>query len=78
MDRDNVTDAILRVVEKRISDEVDQEIKQKVLDFSNELMDRKDRYISEIMKGIRVYHEQSDREMCMNYRIVFENTYRIR
>ena len=56
---------------------IDEEIARKVEQFKRQLEDRKDNYIAEVMKGIRVYHEQSDREMCMNYRIIFENTYRI-
>jgi len=32
---------------------------------------------AEIMKGIRVYHERDNMSMGINYKIIFENIYRI-
>lgn len=60
-----------------ISEKIDNEIKQKVENFRIELEDRKDNYIAEVMKGIRIYHERDMNNMAINYKIVFENIYRI-
>ncbi len=56
---------------------VDAEINKKVQEFQNQLIDRRDQYIAEIMKGIRIMHEQEPLTNTMNYRIVFENIQRI-
>ena len=64
-------------IEQIVKAKVEEEIKQKVEEFRTELEDRKDNYISEIMKGIRIYHERDMGSMGINYKIVFENVYRI-
>lgn len=64
-------------IEQIVKAKVEEEIKQKVEEFRRELEDRKDNYISEIMKGIRIYHERDMGSMGINYKIVFENVYRI-
>lgn len=60
-----------------ISEKIDNEIKQKVENFRIELEDRKDNYIAEVMKGIRIYQERDRDSMAINYKIIFENIYRI-
>ena len=47
-----------------------------VNEFKRELEDRKDNYIAEVMKGIRIYHERDFGSMGVNYKILFENVYR--
>lgn len=74
---DRIDELILQSVQKQVSNEVDDLIQRKVDAFSRELLDRKDDYIAQIMKGIRLYHEQSPIENSMNYKIVFQNEYRI-
>lgn len=64
-------------VKQIITEKVQEEIDKKVEQFRTELEDRKDNYISEIMKGIRIYHERDMGSMGINYKIVFENVYRI-
>lgn len=68
---------MLSEIRKQISKEIDEEINEKVQDFLYELTDRKDKYISEIMKGIRIVHEKDPMTMNTNYRIIFENIVRL-
>lgn len=61
-----------------ITEKVEQEIKEKVEAFARELEDRKDNYIAEIMKGIRINQERDQLRNGINYRIIFENVVRIK
>lgn len=74
---DNIELILKEQVKKEISKQIDKEIQQKVENFAKELTDRKDDYIAQIMKGIRIYHERDVGSMGINYKILFENTYRI-
>lgn len=65
------------IVKNKISEEVDKEIDDKIKQFHQELIDRKDKYISEIMKGIRIFMEMENPEHCPRYKIEFENIYRV-
>ena len=40
------------------------------------LEDRKDDYVAEVMRGIRIMHEREMGSKCVNYKVVFENVYR--
>lgn len=64
-------------VQKLVSEKIEQEIAKKVDTFKRELEDNKDRYIAEVMKGIKISHSREPNTMCMNYKIVFENVCRI-
>ena len=64
-------------VEKLISANIQIEIDEKVRLFKEELQSRKDKYIAEVMKGIRIYHEREPKTMQMNYKITFENIIKI-
>ena len=64
-------------VECIIREKVDEEIDKKVEDFRRELEDRKDNYIAEVMKGIRIYHERETQGLGINYKIIFENVTRL-
>lgn len=76
MDRVNkIEDAIKECVRSMITEEVNKEIDKKVENFRKELEDRKDRYITEVIKGIKIMHEQDSNNM-INYRVIFENIYR--
>lgn len=68
---------MLSQIRKQISKEIDEEIQTKVQDFFYELTDKKDKYISEVMKGIRIIHERDPMTMNTNYRIIFENIIRL-
>lgn len=56
---------------------VDEEINKKVKEFEKQLIDKRNQYISEIMKGIQIIHQQDKMTNSMNYRIIFENITRI-
>lgn len=71
----SIEKCIKNVVEKLIIKEIDEEIENKVKKFKHELEDRKDRYIAEVMKGIRILHERNMNGM--DYKIIFENVYRM-
>lgn len=57
--------------------EVDKMISEKVERFKYELMNKKDEYITFLMKNIRIYHEQKTIDNMPRYLITIENTYRI-
>ena len=73
----NLEEILMKNIKSIVSEKIDEEIEQKVNNFKKELEDRKDNYIAEIMKGIRVYHERDTMSMGINYKIIFENIYRI-
>lgn len=56
---------------------VDEEINKKVNEFETQLIDRRNQYIAEIMKGIQIIHQQEPSMNAMNYKIIFENIQRI-
>lgn len=64
-------------VKQIVSETIQQEINKKVENFRRELEDRKDNYISEVMKGIRIYHERETQGLGINYKIIFENVTRL-
>lgn len=70
-------EAIKREVEKLISESIDKEIEDRVIAFHKELTERKDQYIAEVMKGIRIAHEYNPETMNMDYRIMFINRYAV-
>lgn len=74
---DKVRENIIKCISQQISDEIDLEIEQKVKEYYRELTDRKDRYIAQVMKGIRVYSEYDHIYNQVNYKIIFENINRI-
>lgn len=73
----NLEEVIKKEVKTIISDKIQEEIDEEVLKFRNKLMQRKDDYIAEVMKGIRIFHERDTNFLGMNYRVIFENIYRI-
>ncbi len=62
-----LTSSIKQLVDEKIS----QEIKEKVNQFERQLLDKKDQYIAEVMKGIRILHEKDMNGI--NYQIIFKN-----
>lgn len=72
---DHLERALKSVIEKEISNKIQDEIDAKVRTFREDLMSRKDNYIAEVMKGIRVYHEKDAAMYGINYRIIFDNIY---
>ena len=72
-----IEQALKESVEKLVSANIQAEIDEKVNKFREELEFRKDRYIAEVMKGIRIYHERDMMSNGMNYKIIFENVVRL-
>lgn len=77
MGEEFIENGIRLSVRQIVSAKIQQEIDKKVEEFKRELEDRKDNYIAEIMKGIRIYHERETQGMEINYRIIFENVTRL-
>lgn len=77
MEEEFIENGIKLSVKQIVSETIQQEIDKKVENFKRELEDRKDNYISEVMKGIRIYHERDIQSMGVNYRIIFENVTRL-
>ena len=70
-------EVIKRAVEEIISESIDKEIEDRTIAFHKELTERKDQYIAEVMKGIRIVHEYNPQTMYMDYRIMFINRYAV-
>lgn len=78
MDREKYIDKYLKdSLHNIIATSVDEEINREVCEFEKRLIDKRNQYISEIMKGIQILHQQEPMSNCMNYKIIFENTQRI-
>ncbi len=67
--------ALTNSVKQLINEKISEEIKEKVKQFEKQLLDQKEQYIAEIMKGIRILHEKDFNGV--NYKIIFENIQRI-
>lgn len=72
-----IEDAIKNSVEKIVREKIEEEIDKKVKQFKRELEYRKDNYIAEVMKGIRISHERDFGTLGINYRVIFENITKI-
>ena len=77
MGEEFIGDAIKNSVEKIVREKIEEEIDKKVKQFKRELEYRKDNYIAEVMKGIRIFYERDFGSLGINYRIIFENITKI-
>lgn len=68
-------EVIKNEVKRIISERIDKEIEDRTIAFHKELTERKDEYIAEVMKGIRIAHEYNPQTMSMDYHIIFINKY---
>lgn len=64
-------------IEQIASDEIEKMIREKVNQFNRELLSKKENYIAELMKNIRIYNEQKTIDNIPRYLITIENTYKI-
>lgn len=64
-------------IEQIANDEIEKTIREKVNEFNRELLSKKENYIAELMKRIRIYSEQKTIDKIPRYLITIENTYRI-
>ena len=64
-------------IEQIANDEIEKMIREKVNQFNRELLSKKDNYIVELMKSIRIFSEQKTIDNMPRYLITIENTYKI-
>ena len=64
-------------IEQIANDEIEKMIREKVDEFNRELLFKKEEYIAELMKHIRIYSEQNIIDKIPRYVITVENTYKI-
>lgn len=77
MENDYLVRSLIISVRDVIRAKVDEEIDEEVNKFRERLESRRDQYIAEIMKGIRIANEYDPNDYCMNYKITFENVMKI-
>lgn len=64
-------------LEQIANDEIDEMIRKEVEEFKYKLLSKKDTYIAELMKSIRIFSEQKTIDNMPRYLITVENIYRI-
>lgn len=64
-------------IEQIANEEIEKMIREKVNELNRELLLKKDNYIVELMKSIRIYSEQQTIDNIPRYLITVENTYKI-
>ena len=64
-------------IEQIANNEIEKMIREKVNQFNRELLFKKEEYIAELMKHIRIYSEQNIIDKIPRYVITVENTYKI-
>lgn len=69
----NIEEILKRAVKENIEVKIDQLIEDEINDFTKQLLRRKDDYIAEIMKAIRISEERMEKTMQNHYIITFEN-----
>lgn len=77
MENEYLVNVLKRHVKQLVIDKVESMIDEEVEKFREQLEDNKDQYIAEIMKGIKIYHNENIMDHCIDYRIVFENVTKI-
>lgn len=69
----NIEEILKNAVKENIEVKIDQLIEDEINDFTKQLLRRKDGYIAEIMKAIRISEERMTGTMQNHYIITFEN-----
>ncbi len=64
-------------IEQIANDEIEEMIKKRVNELYRELLSKKENYIAQLMKSIRIYSEQKTIDNIPRYLITVENTYKI-
>ena len=73
----NLEEILKKEVQKNIEVKIDKLIEDEIHNFTNKLLMRKDEYIAEVMKGIRILHKRDLVSLGINYKIIFENITKI-
>ena len=63
MEENFILDMIKKSVEEMVSEKIEEEINLEVKNFREKLEYRKDNYIAEVMKGIRIYHQKIQKDL---------------
>ena len=69
----DIEEILKKEVKQNIEVKIDKLIEDEIHNFTRQLLMRKDDYIAEVMKGIRILHERDMGSLGINYKIVFEN-----
>lgn len=69
----NIEVVLKNAVKENIEVKIDQLIEDEINDFTKQLLRRKDDYIAEIMKAIRISEETIPGTLQNHYIITFEN-----
>ena len=69
----NIEEMLKNAVKENIEVKIDKLIEDEINDFTKQLLRRKDDYIAEIMKAIRISEERVAGSMQNHYIITFEN-----
>ena len=69
----DIEEILKKIVKQNIETKIDKLIEDEVNEFTKRLLMRKDDYIAEVMKGIRILHERDMGSLGINYKIIFEN-----
>ena len=64
-------------IEQIANDEIEKMIREKVNELNRELLSKKENYIAELMKSIRIFIEQQTIDHIPKVIITVENTYKI-
>lgn len=64
-------------IEQIANEEIEKMIREKVNQFNRELLSKKENYIAELMKSIRIFSEQQTVDKIPRYLITIETTYKI-
>ena len=64
-------------IEQIANDEIEEMIKKRVNELYRELLSKKENYIAQLMKSIRIYSEQKTIDNIPRYLITVENIYKI-
>ena len=69
----NIEETLKKAIKENIEIKIDKLIEDEINDFTKQLLMRKDDYIAEIMKAIRISEERITGTMQNHYIITFEN-----
>lgn len=73
----NIELMLKKNIEQIANNEIDKIIEEKINELHKELLYKKDTYIAELMKSIRMFSEQQTIDNIPRYLITIENTYKI-
>lgn len=73
MREDYIVEQIRNGLERKVTEDVESLIEERVKNFREELECRKYKYIADILNGISIVHNYDPAMDEMNYKVIFEN-----